>query len=99
VVFRFRYYMDKGKLKARYILGGVLPIGGSEAEFSEDLMQEFDFAGRAFRNEVRMVRRDFMLGKLCDKKSPLFGLLEHSMGFIIKDERSTCVPYVLRRVG
>jgi|GEM_PF-2427624 len=62
-------------------------------------MQEFDFAGRAFRNEVRMVRRDFMLGKLCDKKSPLFGLLEHSMGFIIKDERSTCVPYVLRRVG
>jgi len=25
-----------GDLKARYILGGVLPMGGSEAKFSED---------------------------------------------------------------
>jgi hypothetical protein len=25
-----------GELKARYILGGVLPMGGSEAEFSEN---------------------------------------------------------------
>ncbi len=99
VVLRFRYYLDGGELRARYILGGVLPVGSSKAEFSEDLMREFDFAGRAFRNEIRMVRRDFMLGKLCDDKCPLFGLLEGSKGFVVEDERGMCLPYVLKRVG
>ncbi|HPR65557.1 MAG TPA: GMC family oxidoreductase [Methanothrix sp.] len=99
VVFRFRYFMEDGELKARFILGGVLPIGGTGAEFSKDLMEEFDLAGRAFKSEIRMVRRDFMLGKFCDEKSSIFGMLERSTGFIIKDERGTCVHYVLRRVG
>ena len=62
-------------------------------------MREFDFAGRAFRNEIRMVRRDFMLGKLCDDKCPIFGLLEGSKGFVVEDERGMCLPYVLKRVG
>jgi hypothetical protein len=58
-------------------------MGGSEAEFSEDMMQEFDFAGRAFRNEIRMLRRDFMLGKLCDDKCLLFRSGRDKSNFIL----------------
>lgn len=99
VVFRFRYYMEGGRLMVRYILGGVLTIGGKEVEFDDDLMREFDFLGKAKRSEIRMVRHDFMLGKLCGADSPLLGILRGSKGFIIQDEMGVCLPYVLRRVG
>ena len=98
-LFRFRYYKEGERLRAKYILGGVLSTGGKEVEFSEELMREFDFAGRTKRSEIRMVRHDLMLGRLCQDHCPLFDLLEGSKGFIIKDEKGVCLPYVLRRVG
>lgn len=63
-IFRFRYYLDGGTLKVKYILGGVLSLGTSKVKFTEELMRSFDFAGQAFRQELRLVRMDFMLGKL-----------------------------------
>ena len=97
VMFRFRYYMEKEDIKCKYLFGGILP-GTSDVRFTEELMLMFDFTGQLFRDEIRMVRKDFMVGKYCIMKSPVFDLLKRAPGFIMKDDSRVCLPYVLHRV-
>jgi len=97
VLFRFRFYKEQEELKCRYILGGILP-GTKDGRFTEDMMHMFDFAGQLSRDEIRIVRKDFMVGKHCTMGSPIFGMLKKALGFIMKDDNRICLPYVLRRV-
>ncbi|MBI3023096.1 MAG: GMC family oxidoreductase, partial [Thaumarchaeota archaeon] len=97
VMFRFRYYKKGGELKCDYIFGGILP-GTSEIKFSQEMMLMFDFTGQLFHDEIRMVRRDLMLGRYCSMSSPLFKLLERAPSFIMKDGDRLCLPYLIRRV-
>lgn len=98
VLFTFRFYEDQGELKCRYVLGGIIP-GTSKTRFSEEMMQKFDFNGQVFRDEIRMVRRDFMLGKYCTGDSPVFELMKKAPGFMMKDDGRVCLAYTLRRVA
>ena len=97
-LFRFRYYKDQGVLKCKYIFGGVLP-GTSDVLFTEDMMLMFDFTGQLLHDELRLVRKDFMVGKYCAGDSPILKLLERAPGFLMKDDSRLCLPYALRRVG
>ncbi len=98
-IYRLKYFLDKGNLNVKYILGGILPLGATRVKFTEELMHSFDFAGQAIRNELRLVRKDFMLGKLCKKDNSLFKWLDRSSGFIMDDNEKTCLPYTLRRIA
>ena len=97
-LFRFKYYKEQGNLKCKYIVGGVLP-GTSNVFFTEEMMLMFDFSGQLLHDELRMVRKDFMVGKYCASDSPIIKLLKRAPGFIMKDDSRLCLPYVLRRVG
>lgn len=97
-LFRFKYYKEGGELKCKYIFGGVLP-GTSEIKFTEDMMLMFDFTGQLLHDEIRMIRKDFMVGKYCAQNSPIIKVLERAPGFIMKDDSRLCLPYILRRVG
>jgi hypothetical protein len=63
------------------------------------MMNFFDFPGQVVRNEIRMVKEDFMVGILYEADSPLFTAIEGSRGFIMKDESGICLPYTLKRVS
>jgi len=97
VLFRFRYYRDQDEIKCKYIFGGIMP-GTSDVKLTEDLMLMFDLTGQLFHDEIRMVRKDFMVGRYCTMDSPVFKLLMKAPGFIMKDENRMCLPYILRRV-
>jgi hypothetical protein len=97
-LFRFRFYKDQSELKCKYIFGGVLP-GTSDVKFTEDMMLMFDFTGQLLHDELRMVRKDFMVGKYCAPNSPIIKLMERAPGFLMKDDNRLCLPYILRRVG
>jgi hypothetical protein len=97
-LFRFRYYKEQSVLKCKYIFGGVLP-GTSDVVFTEDMMMMFDFTGQLLHDELRMVRKDFMVGKYCADSSPILKLLERAPGFLMKDEGRLCLPYTLKRIG
>lgn len=97
VMFRFRYYMDQGVLKCRYVFGGVLP-GTSKVKFTPQHMDMFDFTGQLFHDEIGMVGKDVMVGQYCSMKSPLFDLLSRAPGFLRKEPDRVCLPYLLRRV-
>ncbi len=97
VQFRFRYYIDQGELKCKYIFGGILP-GTSTTRFTEKEFLMFDFTGQLFHDQIRMVRKDVMVGKYCSMASPLFKTLERAAGFIMKDNDRVCLPYLLRRI-
>ena len=97
-LFRFRYYKEKGELKCKYIFGGVLP-GTSDVKFTEEMMLMFDFTGQLLHDELRMVRKDFMVGKYCAPNSPIIKLMERASGFLMKDDSRLCLPYILKRVG
>jgi hypothetical protein len=99
VVFRFRYYLKGGKLLVKYIFGGVLSLGTSEIRFTKALMSSFDFAGQAMKEELRLVRKDFMLGKQCYQDASLFKLLEQASNFLMEDGGKICLPYTMRRVA
>ncbi|MDD1750065.1 MAG: hypothetical protein LUO89_09345, partial [Methanothrix sp.] len=98
-IFRFKYLLDKGNLNIKYILGGILPLGTTKVRFTEELMRSFDFTGQAIRNELRLVRKDLMLGKLCNKDNSIFKLLDRSSGFMMDDNEKTCLPYTLLRIA
>ncbi|HSD56696.1 MAG TPA: GMC family oxidoreductase, partial [Methanotrichaceae archaeon] len=98
VVFRFKYYLDGGELLVEYIFGGVLSLGASEVRFTEELMCSFDFAGQALKDKLRLVRKDFILGKLCYQDASSFKLLEQASSFLMDDSGKVCLPYTLRRV-
>ncbi|MHB8108305.1 MAG: hypothetical protein ACYDH4_12920, partial [Candidatus Cryosericum sp.] len=97
VMFRFRYYMDQGVLKCKYIFGGVLP-GTSKVKFTPQHMDMFDFTGQLFHDEIGMVRNDVMVGQYCGMKSPIFDLLGRAPGFLRREPDRFCLPYLLRRV-
>lgn len=97
VQFRFRYYIDQGELKCKYIFGGFLP-GTSTTRFSEKDLLMFDFTGQLFHDQIRIVRKDVMVGKYCSMESPIFKALGRSAGFIMKDNDRECLPYLLRRI-
>ncbi len=97
VLFRFRYYKEQGELKCKYIFGGIMP-GTSDVKFTEEMMLMFDLTGQLFHDEIRMVRKDFMVGRYCTMDSPIFKLLKKAPGFIMKDEDRVCLPYILRRI-
>jgi hypothetical protein len=69
-LFRFKYYKEQGNLKCKYIIGGILP-GTSNVVFTEEMMLMFDFSGQLLHDELRMVRKDFMVGKYCASDSPI----------------------------
>jgi len=97
VQFRFRYYMEQGELMCKYIFGGFLP-GTSTTRFSEKEFLMFDFTGSLLHDQIRMVRRDVMVGKYCTMQSPIFKALGRSPGFIMKDNDRECLPYLLKRI-
>jgi hypothetical protein len=99
VMFRFRYYMDpQSRLKCRYVFGNFLP-GTSRIKFSEKELSMFDFTGGLFRDEIRLVRKDVMLGKYVSIQDPIFKLFEKSQGFLMRENNSECMPYMLRRIA
>ncbi|MDD1751362.1 MAG: GMC family oxidoreductase [Methanothrix sp.] len=97
-LFRFKFYKENSELKCKYIFGGVLP-GTSDVKFTEDMMLMFDFTGQLLHDELRMVRKDFMVGKYCAPNSPIIKLMERASGFVMKDDSRLCLPYILRRIG
>jgi len=97
VMFRFRYYKDQGELKCNYVFGGFLP-GTSKVKFAPENMEMFDLTGQLFHDEIRMVRKDVMIGEYCSTDSPIFALLGRASGFLMKEPDKVCLPYLLRRV-
>jgi hypothetical protein len=89
--------MDRDELKSNYIFGGVMP-GTSDVKFTEELMLMFDLTGQLLHDEIRMVRKDFMVGRYCTIDSPIFKLLKKAPGFIMKDGDRLCLPYILHRI-
>jgi hypothetical protein len=65
-----------------------------------DRVQTFDFTGSLLHGQIRMVRKDVMVGK--DKYSttenPIFKALGRSIGFIMKDDNRECFPHLLKRI-
>ncbi|MCL7414434.1 MAG: hypothetical protein M8353_12640 [ANME-2 cluster archaeon] len=51
-----------------------------------------------FREEIRMVRRDFMLGKYCTGDSPVFEMMKKAPGFLMKEEGRVCLAYTLKHI-
>jgi hypothetical protein len=98
-ILRLKYHKEQNDLRVSYILGGKLPVGGSVANFDQEMMNFFDFPGQVVRNEVRTLKEDFMVGILYEADSPLFKAIEGSRGFIMKDESGICLPYTLKRVS
>jgi hypothetical protein len=88
-LFIFKYYEEQGNLKCKYVLGGVLP-GTSNVLFTEETMSMFDFSGQLLHGELRMVRKDFMIGKYCTCDSPIVKLLERAPGFLMKEDSRLC---------
>jgi hypothetical protein len=97
VLFRFRFYKDQGELKCDYIFGGFLP-GTSTTKLSEKDLLMFDFTGQLMHDELRMVRKDLMVGKYCTMDSSVIKRLGASAAFIMKDGSRECLPYLLRRI-
>jgi len=97
VLFRFRFYKDQGELKCDYIFGGFLP-GTSTTKLSEKDLLMFDFTGQLMHDELRMIRKDLMVGKYCTMDSSIIKRLGASAAFIMKDDSRECLPYLLRRI-
>jgi choline dehydrogenase-like flavoprotein len=97
VMFRFKYYKDQGQPKCDYNFAGALP-GTSTIKFTPETMLMFDFTGQLFHDEIRMVRRDFMVGRYRTMGSPIFKLLERAPSFLMKEGDALSLPYTLRRV-
>ena len=72
--------------------------GTSDVKFTEEMMFMFDLTGQLFHDEIRMLRKDFMVGKYYTMDSPVFKMLKKAPGFIIKDGERVCLPYLLRRI-
>lgn len=98
VMFRFAYRKDQtGQLVCDYNFAGVLP-GVSNLKFTPEMMNMFDFTGGLLRDEIKMVRDDFMVGKYTTMKSPLFDLVNgRAPSFLMKDGDALALPYALRR--
>jgi hypothetical protein len=97
VLFKFRFQKENGHLKCKYIFGGIIP-STSKVKFTEEMMEMLDFAGQLHHNEIRMIRKDIMVGKYCTMESLIFNLLKRAPGFIMKDDSRICLPYILHRV-
>jgi hypothetical protein len=98
-ILRLKYYKEHNDLRVDYILGGELPVGSSIANFDEEMMSVLDFPGQMVRNEIRVVREDFMVGILYEADNPLFKALVGSRGYVMKDDDGICMPYILKRVN
>jgi hypothetical protein len=98
-MFRFRYAKDsQGNLTCHYIFGGFLP-GTSKIIFDDKELSMFDFTGSLFHDEIRMLRKDTMLGKYVSMKDPVFKLFEKSQGFLMRENNEECLPYILTRIA
>ncbi len=97
VMFRFRYYNDQGQLKCDYNFAGAIP-GTSTIKFTPQTMLMFDFTGQLFHDEIRMVRKDFMVGRYRTMGSPIFKLLDRAPSFLMKEGDAVSLPYTLRRI-
>jgi hypothetical protein len=98
-ILRLKYYKEQDDLRVGYILGGELPMGSSIASFDQEMIDIFDLPGQVLRNEIRMVKEDFMVGVLYESDSPLFKAIEGTRGFVMKDDTGMCLPYTLKRVS
>lgn len=99
VMFRFRYAKDsQGNLTCNYIFGDFLP-GTSRMKLGEKELSMFDFTGSLFHDEIRMLRKDIMLGKYVSIQDPIFKLFEKSQGFLMRDNNEECLPYLLSRIA
>jgi len=96
VLFRFRYYRDQGQPKCDYNFAGALP-GTSTIKITAQTMQMFDFTGQLFHDEIRMVRKDFMVGRYRTMGSPIFKLFDRAPSFLMKEGDALSLPYTLRR--
>jgi choline dehydrogenase-like flavoprotein len=97
VLFRFKYFKDHGEPKCDYNFAGALP-GTSTIKFTPETMEMFDFTGQLFHDEIRMVRKDFMVGRYRTQGSPVSKLLDRAPSFLMKEGDSLALPYTLRKV-
>lgn len=104
-ILRLRYFIESGELRVSSLVGSALPVGSAAAEFTEDMLIGFDFAGILLHNEIRIAADGLMVGMLHKdgeaggEKDGIFKAIDGARGFVLKDEEEICLPYVLRRVG
>lgn len=98
-ILRLKYFKDQNDLKVGYIIGGELPVGSYMASFDEEMMSIFDFPGQLMRNDIRMVREDFMVEILHEIDSHLMKAIEEPRGFVMKEECGICLLFTLKRIS
>jgi choline dehydrogenase-like flavoprotein len=99
VAFRFRYSKDsQGQLTCNYVFGNFLP-GTSIVKLGEKELKMFDFTGGLLHDDIRMLRKDVMLGKYESVAVSILNMLEKRMGFVMRQNDKVSLPYLLNRIA